>query len=154
MSNFTTINLAGDRVLVRGVDTYGTNGETVLDGSEWAEVQRHEAKKEAAEAFDAAVDEFYAPLVEAAEALNEGLQPTEDPNAYVVFHEGVEGVEEKPAIRVKLSKDAQILRLLASDHTDRLIWVDGDLEILQYVSDDQAEAVVADVLGGVDIDHA
>lgn len=130
--SFTTKNLVNDRVLVEGRDTSGTEGQTVIDGAQWAELNRRQDFDRAQKDFDQAVDEFFKPLVEAADKAEKALtdQRPEDPIGFVVLDEGEDATPGTPRNVVKLTKDSQILRLIEDGHSDRLVWVDGDLEIL------------------------
>lgn len=128
---FTTTALVGDRVLVRGQDFLGTEGQVVLDSSQWSEVNRTKQFKEASSEFDAAVEEFFAPLTAAADKAKAKGKKEQDPIEFVVLDEGTEGTPGTPAHLVKLTKDSQILRLIEDNAgTDRLAWVNDTLEIL------------------------
>jgi hypothetical protein len=128
---FTTVKLVNERVLVKGTDVFGTDGETVLDSSQWTQVNSHKEFDQATEAFDAAVREFFAPLQEAGEKLAAVNDKTPDPIGFVVLSEEVKGVRAKEAHLVKLTKDSIILRLIESGATDRLAWVADQLEVLE-----------------------
>lgn len=132
---FTKLQLSGNRVLIKGTDSQGTGPrETVVDGTEWTEVNRRKQSAKAGDEFDAVVEEFFRPLVEAAEKLDKASdEGPRDSNAFVILEEGSEGT---PAIQEKvvhLSKDSQILRLLDEGHDNRLIWVGDELEILDVL---------------------
>jgi uncharacterized protein (DUF924 family) len=128
--SFNTKQLVNNRVLVEGTDVSGTEGQTVIDGTQWAEVQSRKDFNHATEAFDKAVEEFFAPLAEAAEQANKALERPEDSLGYIVLEEQVEGTPANAGQLVKLTKDSQILRLIEEGNSDRLVWVEGDLEIL------------------------
>lgn len=131
MSQFTTISLSGERVLVKGTDRFGTEGQTVLDGSTWAEVKRHRAFHLATDGFDAAVETFFAPLMEAADQLNKAIAtPKPDPDTYVILVEGEEGTPGRQQEVIKLDADSVVLRLIERGDTDRLVWVMDSLEIM------------------------
>jgi hypothetical protein len=139
--SFSTTRLVNGRVLVRGKDTFGTKGQVTLDSTQWDEIQADAQYSQALDAFDAAVEAFFAPLTDAAKAANEAVAVVQphDPIAYVVLDEGVEGVEAKPAQLIHLNTDSIVLRLIESGDTDRLVWVDGKLEVLELapvLSDD------------------
>lgn len=128
----TMSKLVNEGVLVRGQDINGTDGSIVLDGSQWAEVNAHRAKHDADEVFEKAVDDFFAPLVEAAEAAGKAIENVPDSLTYVVLHEGVEGQQGRSEQRVALTHDSQVIRLLESGagHS-RLVWDgQGNLAIL------------------------
>jgi hypothetical protein len=133
--SFSTSRLVNHRVLVTGTDSFGTTGRTTLNSEQWDEIKADGQYSEALEAFDAAVEDFFAPLIEAADAANAAhpvKQPV-DPMSYVVLAEEVEGVAAKPAQLVHLTNDSIILRLIEQGDTDRLVWVDGGLEILELL---------------------
>lgn len=126
---FTTTALTGSRVLVKGQDLNGAVGETVLDSSQWEEINAHRSFDQAQDEYAAVVDEFFKPLLEAAEKAEKVGIVAPDPLTYVVLHEGEEGKPSRQEQRVSLTQDSQILRLLDSGNTDRLIWVGDELEI-------------------------
>ena len=128
---FSTIDLTGNRVLVEGTDARGHYGSQVIDASEWLEIKGALKHNEAHEQFDDAVRSFFDPLMQAVDALQADHQPQLDPLSYVVVQEGVDSVQGRDEIAVRLSTDSMILRLLEDDpQTGRLIWVNDVLEIL------------------------
>ena len=131
MSMFNTTKLAGHRVLVQ--DDIGERSE-ILDSSEWDEIKLHVAHHDAADAFDASVKEFFAPILEAADAVGESLAKlaaeANDPAFTLVISEGTEGIEAEPAETITLSRDSAILRMIESGDTSRLIWVGSKIEII------------------------
>lgn len=128
---FTTLNLSGERVLVKGTDSQGTMGQTVVDSSEWTEVKRRSEHSEAHENFEAAVEDFFKPLTEAAEKLQLQFNQVElDPISYVTLEEGEEASSGKEEVVIKLSPDSVILRILESGDHSRLVWVGDTLEVL------------------------
>lgn len=136
MSNtFKTTALAGDRVLVTG-QSDGVSQKIVLDGSEWAAIKRTDSLKAAAQTFDASVEQFFAPLTDAAEAVAQAAKVEIDPAFYVVEQEATTAVHAQREVLRHLELDTVILRLIESGHTDRLIWIDNTIEVL-------AEGVVA-----------
>ena len=74
--------------------------------------------------------EFFAPLVEAAEKAQKTVEVPTDAIAYVTLEEATEGTPATPGQVVKLNHDSIVLRILESGDTDRLVWVDGGLEVL------------------------
>lgn len=128
---FTTIPLTNERVLVKGTDIAGTADETIVSSAQWNELKVRDDVRRAQEDFDATVDEFFAPLLEAAEKAKGAVDKPRDPLGYVVITEGQEG---RPAVRehvVTLTRDSIILRLIEQGNTDRLIWVNGELEVTE-----------------------
>lgn len=130
MTNFTTIKLVGQRMLVKGTDKFGTNGEAVLSTEQWDELTTNQQYNRASDAFEAAVERFFEPLTSAAEKLSVSLDKPSDPVSYVVLEEPTEGVEARSGHLVRLNEDSIVLRLIEDNDTDRLVWVDGDLEVL------------------------
>ena len=129
--SFTITNLAGNRALVKGQDALGNSGQQILDAEEWNEFSARNKHEEAHEAFDAAVEEFFAPLQDAVEALKETGKPKLDPLFFVTVQEGSAAVEATAEVIVHLHQHSAILRLIEQDsNTDRLIWVNDELEIL------------------------
>lgn len=131
---FTTINLAGGRVLVQGKDQFGNEGKTVLDGVEWNQLKVERKHDELHEEFDAKIAEFFKPLTEAAAQLEAAhSKPNVDPLFYIVEQEATPGQEAQHEQLRMLDRDSVILRLLEQDAaTDRLIWIsDTELEILE-----------------------
>jgi hypothetical protein len=132
--SFEMKKLVGCRVLVTGTDVAGQSGSTVLNSSQWDEFKADKKYDQAAEAFDTAVEEFFAPLVEAADKAKAALVAVpEDPMSYVVLSEKVDGVEGSERTLIYLEKDSIVLRLLEQGDTDRLVWVGDNLEILEAV---------------------
>ncbi len=136
MAQFTTTNLTGERVLVRGTDQFGTEGQTVVFASQWNDVKARSSHMEAHESFEAAVEEFFAPIMEAADLLNSSAQPKVDPISYVVLQEGTEAEQGRDEIAVKLTVDSIVLRLLEQGDYDRLVWVNDQLEVLEVMDFD------------------
>ena len=125
--SFTITYLAGDRALVQE-DTH----QIILDAEEHLSLKRHLEEKSLVVGFDQTVKDFFGPIVEAAEKINE-LRAKEadlDPDLYVVLTEAVEGVEPVRREAYKLTKDTVILRLIEEGRTERLIWIGDQLEIL------------------------
>lgn len=131
MSNFTTTQLIGDRVLVRGEDRFGVTGETVLEGFAWAQVKRHKAFKDAEATFSEAVESFFEPLLAAADKLEGSLQVRKpNPDTYVVLNEGVEATPGVEREVIHLDPDSVVLRLIEAGQGDRLVWVMDRLEVI------------------------
>lgn len=139
-SNFTLIQLAGNRTVVKGTDGFGSVGETILDSSQWDELTAQAEHAEAHEDFDAAVNEFFAPLMDAQEKLAHAGSQILDPSSYVVLEEPVEGVAPRAGKILSLTKDTQILRLIHGGDQDRLVWVGDSLEILAFDAEAEARA--------------
>jgi hypothetical protein len=153
-SEFKVQRLTNHRAVVRGTDSNGTEGETVLDTYQWdTEIVAHDQFVTATASFDKAVEEFFSPLTEAGEKISQALARTEDPIAFYVREEGTPGVPGKPADIVRLNKDSVVLRLIENNETERLVWVNEELEVLEVLpTDDEAAALVAEVLGGVEVE--
>lgn len=124
---FETIALANDAVLVQGTDVRGTYGSTVVDGKQWNELNRRRLVDDATKDFDAAITEFFAPVVEAAEKAAKAVKVELDPLLYIVEQEGTPGTPSQREHLTHLEPGSVILRAIAEGHTDRLIWVNGEL---------------------------
>lgn len=129
---FTIVKLAGDRALVKGRDAANTYGQQILDAAEWNEFTARNNHAQAHDAFDAAVEEFFAPLNAAVDALKDTAKPKLDPLFFVTVQEGSAPVEGVGEVLVHLNHDSAVLRLIEQDpDTDRLIWINDILEILE-----------------------
>ena len=142
MSNFTTTALANEHFLVDGTDVRGKYGECVVDGSEWLEIKRALGTDTAKAQLDAAIEEFFKPLVEAADAFAAAKAPVVDALSVVVLNEGTTGEPAREREVIHLSQDSQILRAIEEGATDRLLWVDGSLVLTAA----PAEVPVPDVV--------
>lgn len=142
MSHFTTTALANEFFLVEGTDARSRYGEHVLDGSEWLEIKRALGTDTAKAELDAAVEEFFKPLVEAADAFAAAKAPVVDALSVIVLNEGTTGEPAREREVIHLSQASQILRAIEEGTTDRLLWVDGSLVLTAA----PAEAPVPDVV--------
>lgn len=128
---FNTTALAGERVLVTGTDSNGASGKAVLSSAVWEQAKRQRAFVGATEEFDNAVEEFFAPLMEAQEKLESiGQRPDLDKDHYFVINEGEVPTSGEDRIVIKLDHDGVVLRMLEEGKADRLVWVsDTQLEV-------------------------
>ena len=131
MSNvFNLTRLANSRALVQGTDP----GESqILSTAEWDAVDQHLMQHVAADAYDKAATDFFKPLTDAVDKLNQ-LQaeslPAPNPLEKLVLREATEAVEGDKGETIFLGHDAQVLRAIATAQTELLIWVNGSIEIL------------------------
>lgn len=137
MKQFTLKYLTGNRVYVYGTNDAGLPHEVVLDGTMLREIQQHHLVHKAGDAYDRTVEQFFAPLTDAAEMLQLMQQPLEaDPAFVYVVEEGVEPVEGVEPEAYKLDHDGAVLRLLEAGDIDRLVWVSlgntSSIEILEF----------------------
>ena len=137
MMQFTLKYLTGNRVYVYGTNDAGLPHEVVLDGTMLRALQQHHLVDKAGDAYDRTVEEFFAPLTDAAEMLQLMQQPLEaDPAFVYVVKDGVEPVKGVEPEAYKLDHDGAVLRLLEAGDIDRLIWVSlgntSSIEILEY----------------------
>lgn len=131
MTSFSITTLSGHRALVRGEDSHGTKDEAILDTTQWDEIKAHFAGDSAMEDFDAAVSEFFAPILEAQKTLEAAVKAREtDPLATLVVHEPVEATAGHAGLTYELTKDSQVLRLIEEGKYNQLVWVKGTLEIV------------------------
>jgi hypothetical protein len=148
-STFTTVNLKDSRVLVSGTDQFGVEGKQVLDGSQWNQIHQNAEFDQAEASFTAAVEEFFAPIMDAAEKFETVVKRKEqDPEDYVVLREAVEPTPGDAGHLIKLSHDSKVLRFIADGKTDRLVWVNDELEILEV--DDALPFTIAQATDTVD----
>ena len=148
---FTVTRLVGNRALVQGTDTLGTSGKTVVDTTQWDDINGHDQYSQAEADFESAVNQFFGPLIEAAEKFEREVDVPSDPAGYVVLQEEVEATEGQERVIVQLTRDSMILRLIEQGETDRLVWVGDTLEVSEHVTDDQAQATVEEVLGATEV---
>lgn len=129
--SFSTLKLSGERVVVRGADRTGVEGETVLNAAEWNAIKTARDGDKAEAEFNATVEAFFAPITEAIDALESSRRGEDaDPATFVVVDEGVEGTPSRPRRVASLSRDSIVLRLLEEGKDDRLVWVLDQLEVL------------------------
>lgn len=138
---FSTVKLAGQRTLVKGEDAHGTNGQVVLSSHQWDYIKAESTQDERIAAFDDAVEAFFKPLTDAAEKLEAEAVKAVDPIDVVTIGDSVDHVEGRPAREIVLSHDSKVLRLIEEGQQDRLIWVNGNLEITEYVPEDPTDVV-------------
>lgn len=142
-ASFTKTALTNDRYLARGTDQFGTAGSAVLDGSEFNRFEQRDRCLSAHESFDQKVSEFFAPIMQATEELNEAHSRKLDPLTYVVEREAVEAVAAQSEILTILDADTVVLRAIALNEFDRLVWVGDSLEVLAEEEPDAAEEPVS-----------
>ena len=142
MSNFTTIALANELFLVKGTDDHDNYGGCIVDGGEWLAIKRALGTDTAKAELDAAIEEFFKPLVEAADAFAAAKAPVVDALSVVVLNEGTTGEPAREREVIHLSQASQILRAIEEGTTDRLLWVDGSLVLTAA----PAEVPVPDVV--------
>lgn len=129
---FTTTNLVGHRVLVEGTDRFGRTGQTVVDSTQWDDINTNVQFERATKEFEAEVEKFFAPIAAAQDKLAETMKSKLDGIETMVLKEAVEGVRPEDAIVIHLTKDSQILRILEQGDGDaRLRWVNDELEITE-----------------------
>ena len=123
--SFTVQTMLGQQALVSGSDHLGNEGKTLVSTKQWEELQSRTNFSSAQADFDAAVEEFFGPLVEAADKAKQALAPKpQDSASYIVLKEKTEGTKASEGLIVELSKDSIILRLIEEGNTDRLVWID------------------------------
>ena len=139
MTAFNKTELTQNRILVDGTDRLGFSGRTVLDATQFNEMFQHGKQAEAAAAFDAEIEAFYAPITAAIDAYESAVAAAEEEDLFeVVVQEGVDATPGQPELRVRLTPDTVILRLIEQGESDRLIWVNDKLEITAPVAVEDA----------------
>lgn len=119
---FNATRLAGHRLLVTGKGKQ----QAILDSTQWDHFKMADEATAQIDAYDKAVDDFFAPLVEALDAIEETAKPQLDPAFYIQVSAGTEAVEAEPPVIVVLDIDSAIARLIEIGETDRLVWVGND----------------------------
>jgi hypothetical protein len=142
---FTTRNLTNERVLVSGTDIDGTAGKTVLDASQWIALNERDDVSRAQADFESAVEAFFKPLTDAADAAAKAIDTPKDGIGYVVIEEGTEATAGKPRQVVTLTHDSIVLRLIEQGDTDRLLWVGDKLEVIEAAAPAAAPATTPSV---------
>lgn len=124
---FNVKKIVGGGTLVSGTDGTGRDGRTILHSEKWDMYLDVLAHNHASKVFDANVEEFFKPLVEAAEAAKAIAHPTP---AYdwtkLTISEGKDGEE---AVTVDLTGDLDgiVLRILHEGRHDLLEWAADDV---------------------------
>lgn len=122
---FTTRSVVGGGTFVEGTDAVGNYGSAILHDHAWAAYQQHIEHSAAMEEYDTAVKAFFAPLVEAAEAVKADAKKDW---STIVVEESVEGTR---GTGISLGPDGVILRILEETDGSSLRWVNGSLIALE-----------------------
>ena len=118
----TTLLNDGDEVLVKG-----TKGrQTVLYIDRWNEYQRRLGVVGAEKDFDRSVEEFFAPLTAAAEALRESYEDRGHDGSRRVVRAGTDAVEGSETEYFDLSRHALIWEDIVVNDGANLVWVDDN----------------------------
>lgn len=122
---FTTRSVVGGGTFVEGTDAVGNSGSAILHDHAWSAYQENTKHSAAMEEYDTAVKAFFAPLVEAAEAVT--ADATKDWSTITVE----EAVDGKRGIGINLGPEGVILRIIAETDGSSLRWVNGSLIALE-----------------------
>ena len=128
-TSFGTTALTYDRFLIEGTDSKGTIGKTVVNGGQFLQLKDVTKDSAAHEAFDKAVEKFYAPITKAVAALEAAHIANAEDLFTEVIQPAVQSISGQPAITVRLEHETVVLRLIEAGDYDRLIWVGDSLEI-------------------------
>lgn len=110
--------------LVEGEDIKGNTGRTVLYSESWNTLRAIQAHQAATEEFEQRVEEFFAPIVKAADEAAAAVTAPVDDWAVVQIGETIEGSD---ALTLELDAAGVLLRLLdETDHTT-LRWVESSI---------------------------
>lgn len=118
------------RTFVEGTDTKGNSGSCVLQSDAWDAVLAMRAQHAAMVEFDATVDSFFAPLVEAAEKFDAAVTGSDNTWSEVVLGEDIEG---QRAQAIHLDTQGVLLRLLDETDGSMLRWINGGTELIAVV---------------------
>ena len=121
---FTVTPLINAQYLVTGSDITGQSGTVVLESEAWDFVKHMRAHEVADAEFDAAVEEFFAPIVDAATKRASALTRPGNQWATVTFGEDVEGSRART---IELDTAGIILRILEETDGSALRWANGQL---------------------------
>ena len=147
-SNFNLIRGVDHTAVIRGTDKFGETGSQLVRTRVWDSYQDIIGQKDKVEAFDSAVEEFYAPLMGKLEELEAANEAAEDPlNPRTVVEEGGSHVASQATLYVELDRDGQLIEAVTLGLFDRLSWVGGELFIEAQV---QPAATVLDSLPATD----
>jgi hypothetical protein len=122
---FTTRAVVGGGTFVEGHDAVGTYGSTILHDHAWTAYQDHIQHSAAMDEYDTAVKAFFAPLVEAAEAVKSSAKKDW---ASITIEESVDG---KSGVGINLGPEGVVLRIIAETDGSSLRWVNGSLIALE-----------------------
>lgn len=128
-ASFTVQELLGGGAIVAGTDTHGATGKTHVETRQWDSIKQKIVDSSNVEQFNAAVENFFKPLTDAAEAVLAASTPEPDELTFVVIDPGQDGTEAKPAEVYTLCEDSIILRILEEGNQadiDRLVWLSED----------------------------
>lgn len=120
---FSLTPLANHRVLVEGEDRHGNSHSVILNGREYDEIAAMENVLHAGQAFDQAVEDFFAPLTDAAAVYEDAAAPVVDPAFIYVVEEGSAGEPSVEREVLGLEHDTAVLRLINTGDTERLLWI-------------------------------
>jgi hypothetical protein len=119
----TTTPLLSGGYLVKGTDAEGNKGSTILTSDRWDLVLHLRNHKVAEEEFDKTVEEFFAPLTEAADKAKALIAGPAKEWGTVTIGENVEGSHART---VDLDEDGIILQILHEGNQNQLLWVGDD----------------------------
>jgi hypothetical protein len=122
---FTTRSVVGGGTFVEGTDAVGNDGAVILRDYAWSAYQEHVKHSADMQEYDAAVKAFFAPLVEAAEAVKADAKTDW---SSITVEESVDG---KPGKGIHLGPEGVILRIIAETDGSSLRWVNGQLIALE-----------------------
>lgn len=126
MNTFKYTQTTSNQVVVEGTDSHGVFNKLIVDGEQWASIKQVEETLLAAQEFDAAVEEFFRPLTDAAP-----VSEKQSDFATYTLKQGKDAVEEVLPLQYELTNDSQILRAIDFELFDLLMWVGDNLVVLQ-----------------------
>lgn len=134
-SQFTTTYLPNHRVLIEG----SKGQHYIADGSQLVDIDAFMEARDAEQEFNAATEEFFAPLLDATDKMEAAIQARKDVREpyveKVIFTEGRPAVPAVKEDSVELTYDSQILIRLRRGKDDQLRWVGKDQIVI--VEDDE-----------------
>ena len=126
MNTFKYTQTTSNQVVVEGTDSHGVFNRLIVDGEQWTSIKQVEETLLAAQEFDAAVEEFFRPLTDAAP-----VSEKQSDFATYTLKQGKDAVEKVLPLQYELTNDSQILRAIDFELFDLLMWVGDNLVVLQ-----------------------
>ena len=134
-NQFTTTQLTNHRVLIEGPK----GQHYIADGTQLVDIDAYLAAKDAEKEFNFEAEEFFAPMLTAADKVEAALKAHSDVldeyTEKVIFTEGQPAVPEVKEDSVELTYDSQILIRLRRGKDHQLRWVGKDR--IAVVEDDE-----------------
>ena len=128
--SFTFVRGTAGVGVIRGQDKYGVFGSIIVSTDQYDRLQEIASRLDKGAQVDEVIRDFWAPLVDAIEAIDAGEDDRVDPlDSHRVIHEHVAHVSGSPAVSVDLDYDGICILAVVDGYHDRLAWVMDSLFI-------------------------